>query len=156
MFRKMRRFRQELPPEECEAVLQEQPRGVMAVHGEDGYPYAFPLNYVYMDGKLYFHCAKEGHKLDAIAEDNRVSFCVMDQGKRKEGDWALDIRSIVIFGKVRMLDVSEETERILLRIAEKYYPTQEEAEEEVRKGISRVQLLEMNIDHMTGKLVNEK
>lgn len=155
MFRKMRRFAQGLTEEKCIEILKKQPRGVMAVHGEEGYPYAFPLDYVYLDGKLYFHCAKEGHKLDAIAADNKVSFCVMDEGFRKEGDWALNISSVVLFGKIRKIEDAEETIRFVRQIALKYYPTPEGAEEEVRKAGSRVQMLEMTIDHMTGKLVNE-
>jgi len=155
MFRQMRRFKQSLSEEKCLEILKEQPRGVMAVHGEDGYPYAFPLNYLYLSGRLYFHCAGEGHKLDAIAADNRVSFCVMDQGFRKEGDWALNISSVVLFGTVRKITEETEKLRIARQLALKYYPTPEAAEEEVRKAASRVQILEMVIDHMTGKLVNE-
>ena len=155
MFRKLRRFKQELTEEECIGILRKEPRGVMAVHGEDGYPYAFPLDFIYMEGKLFFHCAKEGHKLDAIAADPRVSFCVMNEGCRKEGDWALNISSVILFGRIRKIEETEETLRIASQIAEKYYPTKEAAEEEVRKAGSRVQILEMTIDHMTGKLVNE-
>lgn len=155
MFRKMRRFKQEISEQECIDTLKEQPRGVLAVYGEDGYPYAFPMDYIYMNEKLYFHCAKEGHKLDAIAADNRVSFCVMDDGFRKDGDWALNIRSIVIFGRVKRIDDADETLKVVRQLGLKYYPTAESVEEEIRKAIARVQILELSIDHMTGKLVNE-
>lgn len=155
MFRKMRRFNQEIPEQECIDILKEQARGVLAVYGEDGYPYTFPMDYIYMDEKIYFHCAKEGHKLDAIAADNRVSFCVMDDGFRKSGDWALNIRSIVIFGRVRRIDDADETLKIVHRLGLKYYPTAESVDEEIRKAIARVQILELSIDYMTGKLVNE-
>ena len=155
MFRKMRRFKQEITEQECTNILKEQPRGVLAVYGEDGYPYAFPMDYIYMDKKLYFHCSKEGHKLDAIAADNRVSFCVMDEGFRKDGDWALNIRSIIIFGRVKRIDDADETLKIVRQLGLKYYPTAESVEEEIRKAIARVQILELSIDHMTGKLVNE-
>ncbi|MCH4193569.1 MAG: pyridoxamine 5'-phosphate oxidase family protein [Butyrivibrio sp.] len=155
MFRKMRRFNQGLSEEACVSILKAQPRGILAVHGEDGYPYALPLDYIYMDGRLYFHCAKEGHKLDAITADDRVSFCVMDEGFRKEGEWALNISSVIIFGRVRKIEDSAETIRIVRQLALKYYPTPEAAEEEVGKAAARVQILELTIDHMTGKLVNE-
>ena len=155
MFRKMRRFKQELPEQECLDILKEQPRGVLAVHGEDGYPYAFPMDYIYLDEKLYFHCAKEGHKLDAILADNRVSFCVMDEGFRKDEDWALNIRSIVIFGRVKRIDNTDEILKVVRQLGLKYYPTSESVEEEIHKAIARVQILELSIDHMTGKLVNE-
>ncbi len=155
MFRKMRRFKQEISKQECIDILNEQPRGVLAVYGEDGYPYAFPMDYIYMNEKLYFHCAKEGHKLDAIAADNRVSFCVMDEGFRKDGEWALNIRSIVIFGRVKRIDDADETLKVVRQLGLKYYPTAESVEEEIRKAIARVQILELSINHMTGKLVNE-
>ena len=155
MFRKMRRFKQEMSEQECIDILRKQPRGVMAVYGENGYPYAFPMDYIYMDEKLYFHCAKEGHTLDAIAANNRVSFCVMDEGFRKEEEWALNIRSVVIFGRVKRIDDADETLKIARQLGLKYYPTAESVDEEIRKAIARVQILELSIDHMTGKLVNE-
>ena len=89
MFRKMRRFKQQISEKECIRVLKEQPRGVLSMLGDDGYPYGIPLDHWYseIDNKLYFHCAKTGHKLDAIASCNKVSFCVMDEGYRKDGEW---------------------------------------------------------------------
>ena len=79
----------------------------------------------------------------------------MDEGFRKEGEWALNISSVIIFGRVRKIEDSAETVRIVRQLALKYYPTPEAAEEEVRKAAARVQILELTIDHMTGKLVNE-
>lgn len=155
MFRKMRRFKQQLSEQECVEILEREPRGVMAVHGEDGYPYAFPMNYIYMDGKLYFHCAKEGHKLDALKADNRVSFCVMDKGYKKDSDWALNIKSVIIFGRIKKIDDPTEAVNAVRKLGYKYYPSKEEAEAEVAKDFHRVTMLELTIDHMTGKLVNE-
>ncbi|WP_216476085.1 pyridoxamine 5'-phosphate oxidase family protein [Coriobacterium glomerans] len=152
----MRRIKQAMPEQECIEMLKREPRGVMAIQGEDGYPYAFPLNYIYLDGKLYFHCAKTGHKLDALAADNRVSFCVMDQGYRKEGDWALTIKSIVIFGRIHMIDDPDETVRLVRQLGQKYFPPTESVEEDIRRSGNRVQVLELCIDHMTGKTVHEK
>ena len=79
MFRPMRRFKQALSPEECRAVLERGTSGVLALTGDGGWPYAVPLSYVYADGKLYFHSAKSGHKVDAIRSCPRASFCVIDQ-----------------------------------------------------------------------------
>lgn len=155
MFRNMRRWKQKLSEQECIDVLIHAPRGVLAVHGEDGYPYAFPMNYLYWDGKIYFHCAKEGHKLDALACNDKVSFCVMDEGFRKSGDWALNIKSIIIFGCVKKMTKSQETMDNIRQIGLKYYPTADGVEEEIRKAGAQVQILELTIDHMTGKLVNE-
>ena len=155
MFRKMRRVQQQLSEQECVDVLASAPRGVLAVHGEDGYPYAFPMNYIYLDEKIYFHGAKAGHKLDALASDNRVSFCVMDEGFRKNEEWALNIKSVVIFGCVKKIDSSRENGEIVRQIGLKYYPTAEDVEKEIHKAGTHVQILELSIDHMTGKLVNE-
>lgn len=157
MFREMRRFKQQLTVEECVKVLKEEPRGILSVHGENGYPYGIPMNQYYdeKENKIYFHCAKEGHKLDAVLKNEKVSFCVYDQGYRKEGDWALNIRSIVIFGRIHVVTDPDIVLDKVRQLGLKYYPNPESVEEEIRKAIARVQLLELTIDHMTGKLVNE-
>jgi nitroimidazol reductase NimA-like FMN-containing flavoprotein (pyridoxamine 5'-phosphate oxidase superfamily) len=158
MFRKMRRFKQQVSDEICRKILREEWRGVLAVHGEDGYPYALPIDFYYDEekNKIYFHCAKEGHKLDAIRADNRVSFCVYDKGFRKDGDWALNITSVIIFGRIRIIDDPEETLVTVRKFGEKFFPTQKELDDEILRSLSRVQMLELTPDHMTGKIVNEK
>lgn len=156
MFRDMRRCRQSLTGTECAEILENEPRGVMAVHGEDGYPYAFPMDFIYIEGKIYFHCAREGHKLDAIAGDNRVSFCVMDEGFRNDGEWFLNIRSVIVFG--RILEVKDERleREILRRFGGKYNPDADDVENEIESSFARVRVLELSIEHMTGKIVKEK
>ena len=105
MFRPMRRFKQQINEAECIRILKEQPRGVLSLIGDDGYPYGIPLDHWYCeeDGKLYFHGAKEGHKIDAIASCDKVSYCVMDEGFRKEGEWALNINSVIVFGRISLV-----------------------------------------------------
>ena len=154
-FRKMLRFKQQLPDEECITVLQEEWRGVLSVLGDDGYPYGVPLDFYYEDGKIYFHGAGEGHKMDAIRRCDKASFCVWDKGYRREGEWALNIRSVIAFGRVREITDPEDIIRLVRKIGRKYYPTVEGVEEEIRKAGSRVHILELSIEHMTGKLVNE-
>ena len=158
MFRKMRRFKQQVSDEICRKILREEWRGVLAVHGEDGYPYALPIDFYYNEekNKIYFHCAKEGHKLDAIRADNRVSFCVYDKGFRKDGDWALNITSVIIFGRIRIIDDPDETLVTVRKFGEKFFPTQKELDDEILRSLARVQMLELTPDHMTGKIVNEK
>ena len=99
LFRKMRRFKQQISEEECRKVLRGQKRGVLSVLGEDGYPYGIPMNHWYSeaDGVIYFHSAKEGHKLDAIKACDKVSFCVHDEGYRNPGEWALNIKKSIDF-----------------------------------------------------------
>ena len=152
----MRRFRQQITEEECETILREEPRGVLSMYGEDGYPYAIPINFIYDGRKIYFHCAKEGHKIDALKKDNRVSFCVYDKGYLKEGKVGLNINSVVIFGKIRFIDDRETVIRETRALGMKYLP-EEHKEKDVKKyaETGRLQILELTIDHMTGKLVNE-
>lgn len=156
MFREMRRFKQALPQSECEELLRRAPRGVLALHGEDGYPYALPMNQVYLDGKLYFHCAKEGHKLDAIAADERASFCVVDQGVRNEGEWWFNPRSVIVFGRIQRVTDPQRMAHVARQLGLKHYPTPQGVEEELAKDLGRVAILEMTIDHMTGKRVTER
>ncbi len=156
-FRKMRRFKQEISKEECIEVLKTAPRGILAMHGENGYPYAIPLNQFYdeEDGKIYFHGAKEGLKIDLLAADNKVCFTVMDEGFRKEGEWALNIKSVICLGTIETVTDHEKVLEECRRLARKFYLTEEEVEAEIEKNGARVNVLAMTIDRMTGKLVNE-
>ena len=155
MFRQMRRIKQQLSEEECVRLLKQEPRGVLAVLGDGGYPYTVPMDFLYEDGKLYFHCAAAGHKMDAIAACDKVSFCVMDQGYRREGEWALNIKSVIVFGRIRKIEDRAEIIERVRRMGLKYYPNAEDVEAEIRKDGARVCCLELTVDHMTGKLVNE-
>ena len=157
MFRDMRRFKQQIPDEECIEVLKNEPRGVLSVLGEEGYPYGIPMNHWYSeaDGKLYFHCAKEGHKLDAINNCDKVSYCVMDQGYRKEGEWALNIRSVIIFGRMHIVEDVEKKREICTNLCRKFTDDEAYLEKELKNAFPRVCCLELVPVHMTGKLVNE-
>lgn len=156
-FRKMRRFKQALPPEECAEVLTDAPRGVLSLIGENGYPYGIPMDHLYCpeDGHLYFHCAKEGHKIDAIRACDRASYCVYDEGFRKEGDWALNIRSVVVFGHIREVVDEEKKREICTRLVRKFTDDEDYLAHELAHAFRNVKCLELVPDHMTGKLVNE-
>ena len=154
MFRPMRRLKQQLSQEECEQVLTSERRGVLSVHGEDGYPYGVPMDYLYEQGKIYFHGAKVGHKIDAIKADNRVSFTVFDQGVPVEGKVGPNVRSVIVFGRISLLETTPESLEIARRLGEKYDPSGY-VEDELRRTAERIQLLELAVDHMTGKRVNE-
>ena len=157
MFRKMRRFKQQISEEACIRILKEEPRGILSMVGDDGYPYGIPLDHWYneVDGKLYFHAAKEGYKLDAVARCDKVSYCVCDQGYRREGEWALNINSVVIFGRIRLVKDADLTREICTNLCRKFTEDEEYLNKELRNALSRVQCLELSIEHMTGKLVNE-
>ena len=160
MFRKMRRFKQQITDAECVEVLKGAKRGVLSVIGDDGYPYGIPVSHWYneADGKIYFHGAKSGHKLDAVRACDKVSFCVMDEGYREEGDWALNIKSVVTFGRIRFYSYEEEPEKIreiLVGLSAKFTDDANYADDEIAKVGKNVLCFEITPEHMTGKLVNE-
>ena len=157
MFRPMRRFKQQISEAECIRILNEQPRGVLSLIGDDGYPYGIPLDHWYCeeDGKLYFHGAKEGHKIDAIASCDKVSYCVMDEGFRKEGEWALNINSVIVFWRISLVTDPEKAKLICTNITRKFTDDEEYLAHELEHAFPRVQCLELTPEHMTGKLVNE-
>ena len=155
MFREMRRKKQQLPDEECQELLTKLPRGVLSVIGDEGYPYGVPMDFVYADGKIYFHCAKSGHKIDAVSKEEKVCFTVFDQGYQKD-DWSLFIRSVIVFGRIRELKDSEERIVRLRQLGRKYYPDAGSVEIEIERDAARALVLELTPEHITGKLVHEK
>ena len=153
MFREMRRKKQALSPEECAEILSRGTAGVLAVSGEDGYPYAVPLSYVYHEGKLFFHSAKAGHKLDAIGQSDKVSFCVIDQDQIVPDEYTSYFRSVIVFGSVRVLEDENEKRGALAALARRYSPEHEEGRisSTVEKELGAVAMLELSIDHTSGK-----
>lgn len=152
----MGRIKQQISREECIRVLKEQPRGVLSMIGDEGYPYGIPLNHLYMDdGHIYFHCGKHGHKIDAIAKCDKVSYCVYDQGYRKDGEWALNINSVVIFGRIREVTDEEKMREICTLLTQKFTDDDEYLQRELAGSFKNVKCLELIPEHMTGKLVNE-
>lgn len=157
MFREMRRFKQQITTENCIRILKAQPRGILSMIGDDGYPYGIPLDHWYSesDNKLFFHCAKVGHKIDAINTCDKVSYCVMDEGYRKPGEWALNINSVVVFGRMRIVEDEAKKREICTNLVLKFTDDKAYLEKELKVAFSRVNCLELEIEHMTGKLVNE-
>lgn len=152
----MRRHKQELSKEECMEILTNEPRGVLALLGDDDYPYALPMSHVYVDGKIYFHGAMEGHKNDAVKRCDKVSYCVMDKGFRKDGDWWYTFKSVIVFGKIRILTDKDEKIDKLTYLGDKFFPTHEETVSEINRMLDRTDVFEITIEHMSGKLVREK
>lgn len=152
MFREMRRKKQALPIEECEAVLRRGTSGVLAVLGDGGYPYTVPLSYVYDGEKIFFHCAKTGHKLDAIRRESKVSFCVLDADQVVPAEYTTYYRSVVAFGRARVLEDVSEKRKALEKLAEKYSPELERGRSlEIDKQFAGVCMVEIQIEHLTGK-----
>ena len=158
MFRPMRRSKQALSAQETKALLSAEKRGILAVNGDEGYPFAIPVNYYYDDaqGKIFIHGGKAGHKVDALKRDDKVCFTVYGNESFEEGDWAPYLHSVVVFGRCKLVADAGQTEDRVRELALTYYPPKEEAEAEIVKGIHAVQLYEITIEHMTGKRVHEK
>lgn len=152
MFREMRRKEQQLPPEESAAILSRGTSGVLAVLGEDGYPYAVPLSYVYQNGALWFHCAVTGHKLDAVARCDKASFCVIDQDRVIPEKLTTAYRSVVAFGRIRVVEDAQEARQGAQWLGEKYNPGGDEQNaREIESSLSRMRILRLDVEHMTGK-----
>ncbi len=157
MFRPMRRAKQQLPPAEAEAILAGGTSGVLAVLGDDGYPYAVPLSYVYADGKIYFHCAKSGHKLDAVRREAKASFCVVAQDQVVPAEYTTYFRSVIAFGRVRVLTEPREVRAAIEKLARRYAPEDTAARraELIEKELPLLCMLEFSVEHLTGKEAKE-
>lgn len=153
MFREMRRKKQQLSEADCLAVLEKGTSGVLAVSGDEDYPYAVPLSYVYQEGRLYFHCAKTGHKLDGIARNDKVSFCVIDQDEIVPEKYTTYFRSVIVFGRARILSNEGEKRKAIELLAKKYYPgdSEENRKMEIEKDYAPLCMVEIQIEHMAGK-----
>ena len=158
MFRPMRRKQRAIPEEAAKDLLFHARRGVFAVNGDDGYPFAIPVNYYYdrEQGKIYFHGARSGQKVDALKKSDKVCFTVYGNEHFEAGDWAPYVQSVVVFGRCRLVEDAALTEARVRELALKYYPSREEVEQEIAKALKGVQLYEITIEHLTGKQVQEK
>ena len=153
MFREMRRKKQVIPLEESIAVLMCGTSGVLAVQGDNGYPYAVPISYAYYATHIYFHCAKAGHKLDAIKRDNKVSFCVIDNDEVVSEEYTSYFRSVIAFGTIRIIENEREKREAIEKLALKYAPTDtaDHRNTSIDKEWESLCMLEMTIEHLTGK-----
>ncbi len=152
MFRAMRRKKQLLPEAEAVAMLEQCTSGVLAVQGDDDYPYAVPLSYAYEDGKLFFHCANAGHKLDALARSGKVSFCVIAADDVVQSTFTTHFRSAIAFGRARLVADDAEKRHALVLLAAKYSPDHlDEADAEIDGEWKRTSVVELAIEHLTGK-----
>lgn len=152
MFREMRRNNQQMSKERCIEVLNKNTSGTLALLGDEDYPYALPMSYVFYDNKIYFHSAKTGHKIDAIKKHSKASFCVIDQDEVHE--LTTYFRSVIAFGKVQLLKGQEKMDAII-RLGLKYHPHMDEVKDEIKKFQNAFEIIELDIEHMTGKEAKE-
>ena len=151
-FRAMRRKRQQLSEEESIGILQRATAGTLALLGDGGYPYAVPISYVYADGKLYFHSALSGHKVDAIRNCDKASFCVIDKDDVHPEKYTTFFRSVIAFGRIHIIEGEQEKLETARLLGERYNPNQEEAlQKELEHGFARMLMIRFDIEHLTGK-----
>ena len=157
MFREMMRKKQQISREECIEVLKSQPRGVLSVLGDEGYPYGMPMNHWYCeaDGKLYFHSGMKGHRTDAMQACDKASFCVYDEGYRREGEWALNIRSVIAFGRLQVVTDQQKMMEFIWQLGDKFTDDKDYLEREIAQALDHTLVFALDVEHMTGKLVNE-
>ncbi|MEA1883814.1 MAG: pyridoxamine 5'-phosphate oxidase family protein [Thermotogota bacterium] len=152
MFREMRQKKQALSTKESIAILNRGTSGVLALRGDDDYPYAVPINYIYKGNKIYFHCAYSGHKIDAIKAHSKVSFCVIDKDDIVPEEYTTYFRSVIIFGKTRVLDDEKEKRDALEILAAKYSPNHKQGRlKEIDKLFKQTCMVEVEIEHLSGK-----
>ena len=155
-FRKLARVKQLLSEDECFEILKKQKRGVLSVNGDEGYPYGMPINHYYEDGYLYFHGGRSGHKIDSLRKDDKVSYCVYDEGYRNEGEWYLNIKSVIVFGRVEFIEDEEKVIEISRKLSYKFTDDDNYIEEEIKKSLKNTLMFALKIEHISGKIVREK
>ncbi len=158
MFRPIRKQKHEISAEETKELLRSARRGVLAVQGDDGYPYGLPVNFWYDEehGKIYFHGSRAGHKVDALHRCDKVCLTVIGDEMVRDEPWAPYVRSAIVFGRCHLLEDHRATMDSLKRFALKFYPTEQMVDEEIAHGGPAVQMYEISIEHMSGKEVQER
>ena len=158
MFREMQRRKNQLSDAECIELLKTEKRGVLSVLGDDDYPYGTPLNHYYceVDGKIYFHGGRKGHRLDAVRRHEKVSFCVHDEGVQCPGDWALTVRSVIVFGRVEVVEDRETVYAISRALSRKFTDDEAYIDRVIAEAGPATILLALTPEYMTGKRVKEE
>ncbi|MBP3633068.1 MAG: pyridoxamine 5'-phosphate oxidase family protein [Oscillospiraceae bacterium] len=158
MFREVTRKKQALSNEVCVSILKQELRGVLSVIGDDGYPYGMPMNHWYNeeDGRLYFHSGMSGHKVDAMKQCAKASFCVMDKGIRAEDDWALNFQSVIVFGRLEIVEDPDRAIEMIRALSNHFTDDSSYVEHEIQQAAKRTLCFCLIPEHMTGKRVNEK
>lgn len=158
MFRPIRRKNKEISEEASKKLLIAERRGILALNGDDGYPYAVPINYWYdeNENKIYFHGSRAGYKAELLKRGSKICFTVYGNETVKDEAWAPYVQSVVIFGKCRVIDDTDRAIEFVKRFAMKYYPNADMVEKEIASSGKAVQMFEIEIEHLSGKEIQEK
>ena len=151
-FREMRRKLQQLTDDECIKIFEKSTAGTLALLGDGGYPYAVPISYVYNDRKLYFHSALSGHKIDAIRNYDKASFCIIEKDDVHGEEYTTYFRSVIAFGRIHILEDEREKMEAARRLGNHFNPNDKDTlMKELAKGFSHMVIIRMDIEHLTGK-----
>lgn len=151
VFSEMRRKCQQLSQEEAIHILSHATSGVLSVIDTNGYPYGVPLSHVYADGKIFFHSAISGHKIDAIRNSNKASFTVIAQDEVHPETFTTHFRSVICYGRVRIIENETEKLSALHMLGKRYNPEEAGIQHEIDKDFTHVAVIEFTIEHITGK-----
>lgn len=152
MFKEMRKSERNLKENAVQEVLKHGEYGILATIGENNYPYAVPLNYVYLNDSIYLHCAFEGNKLDNIRFNNRVSFCIVGNTELIPQKFTTKYRSVVIFGQASIIDSEKIKKAVLNALVDKYSPDfKQEGTAYIERALFKTNIIKISIDHATGK-----
>lgn len=146
----MRRFRQLLSAKEAERILLTGKYCVMAVSGDNDYPYAVPINYVYNGTSIYIHSAAQGHKIDALERNPKCSLCIVDKDDVIPEEFTSYFRSVIVFGKAHFVESTEDKVTALRLLGDKYSPDID-PDAEISRFIKTVCIVRIDIDRVTGK-----
>lgn len=157
MFRELVRKNKQMLHEECIELLKTEKRGVISVLGDNDYPYGTPMNHWYNeeDGCIYFHCGKGGHRTESLQKHDKVSFCVFDKGVREEGEWAYRVKSVIVFGKMEIIEDKQTIIDITTKLSYKFTSDVEYIKKEIENHLHRTLLLKLTPEHICGKNVVE-
>lgn len=153
MFPETKRNKQALNLSECEKILASAHSGVIAVAGCNGYPYDIPLNHVYINGKIYFHCAGEGHKINSIRLQDKVCFSVVAEKRVLSEKLATHFLSVDIFGHAKLIEDTAKKREFLIVIAQKFSSDfMDKAMDEITTELGWTKIIEITPEHITGKM----
>ncbi len=158
MFRELVRIKQQMPMEECIDLLKNETRGVLSVLGDDEYPYGAPINHFYDEesGKIYFHVGTQSsHRNDSIKKHDKVSLAVYNQGYKNEGEWFYNVKSVIVFGRMAVVEDKARVAEITTRLCHKFPVDDSYIQDEIRNHLHRTVLLELTPEHITGKYIKE-
>ena len=158
MFREMRRMKQQVSREDCVKVLKDARRAVLAVNGDDGYPYAMTMDFVYDEerDRIYLHGALAGYRYDCLQRSDKVCFTVCGDDYKNEGDWFFQLDSVIVYGRCIQVADRELKLKEATALGQKYFPTADILEDELQRNFDRMTVYEITIEHMTGKHIREK